>query len=186
MVGLDNVSKLLILLNIPPYCTLLKNKQNPQQQKVLVLVEKSIHTADTLYYLKSLLSLRRSCQELAYYLLLLQKTPYCSFRLNVENINSQCWGIKRNKLFQNLFLFKNLNKLCVLHCSNIYIATVKIPHYFIIINSQIIQIPQLWLLLPNSTTVVRSIIQPRKHFYLQNMLAAKELDKRLVFQQSTC
>lgn len=102
MVGLDNVSKLLILLNIPPYCTLLKNKQNPQQQKVLVLVEKSIHTADTLYYLKSLLSLRRSWQESAYYLLLLQKTPYCSFRLNVENINSQCWGIKRNKLFQHL------------------------------------------------------------------------------------
>lgn len=77
-------------------------------------------------------------------------------------------------------------KLSVLHCSNIYIAIIKIPCYFIIINSQIIQIPQLWLLVANPITAVTSIIQPKKHFYLQNLLPAKELDKRLVFQQHTC
>lgn len=74
----------------------------------------------------------------------------------------------------------------MLHCSYIYIAIVKIPSYFIIINSQITQIPQLWLLLANSTTAVRNITQPRKHFYLQILLPAKELDKRLVFQQHIC
>lgn len=65
----------------------------------------------------------------------------------------------------------------MLPCNNFYIV-INIPNYFVIINSHSWK---LWLLLANSTAAVTNTIQARKPLQLQDLLPAKELNKRLVF-----